>query len=100
MSSTVTQIGTWSVPSTGYQAIWNEATIQDAVSESREHAGIFSVYTIFISMTVILVLFFATSLVLTITTQYFLEVGSAIIGLLGSTGLALVGWFSKRQFES
>lgn len=99
MSSTLTQIGNWSAPNTGYP-IWNEATIQDAVLESKEHAGIFSVYTIFISITVILALFFATSLVMTITTQYFLELGSAIIGLLGSTGLVLVGWFSKRQIES
>ena len=79
--------------------IWNEDTIPNASPITKEHIGLRSVYSLFITVTILLALFFTASLVLTIIGQYFLDWGSALLGLLGSTGLAFVGWFSKRQVQ-
>ena len=99
MSSTITKLGTWNPIATPYQTIWNQDTIPYAVLDAKEHSGLLSVYNIFITFTIVLVLFFAVSVVLTITGQYFIDWGSALIGLLGSGGLVLVGWVSKLQIR-
>lgn len=58
------------------------------------------VYNILIIVMSILAVFFAVSLWLAVTSQFMLDWGSALVGLLGTTGLAVVGWLSKRQILS
>ena len=71
------------------------------VSPSTKRAvKLLAVYPIFSALASLLAIFFAVSLVLAFTTQYFLDWGSALVGFLGTAGLAVVGWFSKRQIES
>lgn len=73
----------------------------DQVSSiTKKSTRLLSVYPIFSALASLLAVFFAISLVLAFTTQYFLDWGSALVGFLGTAGLAVVGWFSKRQIES
>ncbi len=58
-----------------------------------------SIYPMFICITSILAVFFAASLVATLTSQYFLDWASALVGLIGTAGLSLVGLFSKLQLR-
>ncbi|MBA7654647.1 hypothetical protein ES703_62529 [subsurface metagenome] len=100
MSPIVTQTTTHEPMIINYpKIIWSEDKIPNASAITKEHVGLRSVYSIFITTTILLALFFTASLVLTIIGQYFLDWGSALLGLLGSTGLAFVGWFSKRQVQ-
>jgi len=99
MSPIVTQTTTQSLI-TGYrEMVWDEYTIPSATVITRERVGVLSIYSLFITVTILLALFFVASLVLTLTSQYFMDWGSAFIGLLGSSGLALVGWYSKLQIR-
>ena len=99
MSSIVTQVGIFQQP-VGHKVVWNQRTINNVVVKPKDHSDILSIYSIFLCATVILALFFTVSLVLSLTTLYFLDWGSALLGMLGCIGLALVGWFSKRQIRS
>ncbi|MFC1929500.1 hypothetical protein ACFLW6_01335 [Chloroflexota bacterium] len=65
----------------------------------EQNPAFLAIYPTFILISTLLTAFFAVSLILTFISQYFLDWGSALIGLLGSAGLALVGWFSKSQFR-
>lgn len=58
------------------------------------------IYSAFIVLTALLAVFFAVSLGLALSTQYFLDWGSAVIGLIGSVGLVFVGWYSIIQIRS
>ena len=67
--------------------------------EDEIAASLLSVYPIFLALASLLAVFFAISLVLAFTTQYFLDWGSALMGFLGTAGLSAVAWFSKREIE-
>ena len=69
-------------------------------SSTKKSTRLLAVYPIFSALASLLAIFFAVSLVLAFTTQYFLDWGSALVGFLGTAGLAVVAWFSKRQIES
>ncbi len=68
-------------------------------SSTKESTRLLSVYTIFSALASLLAVFFAISLVLAFTTQYFLDWGSALVGFLGTAGLSAVAWLSKREIE-
>jgi len=82
----------------GYERL-SEDAIPSAVLKPRQKLSRLSVYPLFICATTLLAVFFGISLILALTSQYFLDWGSALIGFLGTAGLALVGWFSKRQIR-
>ena len=86
------------VDDAGDQAAW---IVKAYISTVREKPAstLLGVYPVFLCVGVALALFFLASLVLALTSQYFLDWGSALIGFLGSAGLAVVGWFSALQLR-
>lgn len=66
---------------------------------AKRLARLLIVYNAFLVIAALLAGFFAVSLVLAFTTQYFLDWGSALVGFLGTAGLSAVAWFSKREIE-
>ncbi len=69
-------------------------------SSTKKSTRLLAVYPIFLSLASLLAVFFAVSLVLAFTTQYFLDWGSALVGFLGTAGLSAVAWFSKKEVHS
>jgi len=57
-------------------------------------------YALFLTSTTLLALFFAVSFVYSLASPYFLDWPSALVGFIGTAGLALVGWASKLQLGS
>lgn len=66
----------------------------------KKSTGLPAVYNVFLVTAALLAVFFTVSLVLAFTTQYFIDWGSALVGFLGTAGLAVVAWFSKQQIKS
>lgn len=86
---------------------WAEINVDDMpfleqpqVSRSTKRSmRLLAAYPVFLVTAALFAGFFAVSLVLAFTTQYFLDWGSALIGFLGTAGLSAVAWFSKREIE-
>ena len=86
---------------------WAEVDIVDipfldrlqALRGTKRSARLLAVYPAFLVTAALFAGFFAVSLVLAFTTQYFLDWGSALVGVLGTAGLAVVGWLSKQEIE-
>jgi len=68
-------------------------------SSIKKSTRLVAVYPVFLIAAALFAGFFALSLVLALTTQYFLDWGSALVGFLGTAGLSAVAWFSKREIE-
>lgn len=104
MSSKATSISIPRVSVTGKEGYFTVAEyIRRETSFTKKRAkdiAIPTAYPAFIWITTVTTVFFAISLVLSLTSQYFLDWGSALIGLLGAGGLALVGQLSKRQIRN
>lgn len=89
------------------KGLWVEVDVEDSdfldspqVSPTtKKSTRLVAVYPIFCVASALLAGFFAVSLFLAFTTQYFIDWPSALVGFLGTAGLAVVGWFSKRQIE-
>lgn len=87
---------------------WAEVNVNDmpflerlqVSSNTKRFTGFMTVYNTFLVAAALLAIFFALSLVLAFTTQYFLDWGSALVGFLGTAGLSAVAWFSKREVQS
>jgi hypothetical protein len=58
------------------------------------------VYNVFIAASMCLAFFFTISLILSFATNYFLDWGSALVGLLGTAGLSVVAWLSKKEAQT
>lgn len=97
MSTTIPDVATWrEIISYEREEFIELSKIDSGKIESNM---LLNIYPIFICTTSILALFFAVSLVATLTSQYFLDWASALVGLIGTVGLTFVGLFSKRQIR-
>jgi len=74
--------------------------VQSAKAERKVSATPPVAYPVFVTSAMLLAIFFAVSFVIALTSEYFLDWASALVGLLGTAGLALVGWFSRLQTRS
>jgi len=94
MSSIATGTLIWDQPM--YE--WKEANIVSVNQTYREGISPISICNIFIAVTSLLFIIFGVSLICALVNpSYFLDWGSAFIGSIGSIGLAIIGWFSRRQ---
>lgn len=73
---------------------------EDVVTRKKGYRGVLIIYPIFTGITILLASFFAVSLYLALTSQFILDWGSALVGFLGTAGLAFVGYLSTRRAVS